>query len=110
MDMNKDKSVQYVTMKECSHQEETLLYETPYTATGNGTCACARVCTCTVCTVSNQIGIIGSYLLVNFIVQHKNDIKMNPDKTNMKDVACPCVPLIGLSLSIRPTGGISPPQ
>lgn len=43
MDMNKDESVQYVTMKECSHQEETLLYETPYTATGNDTCACVCV-------------------------------------------------------------------
>lgn len=28
MDMNKDESVQYVTMKECNDQEEPLLYET----------------------------------------------------------------------------------
>lgn len=34
MDMNKDENVQYVTMKECNHQEEPLLYETPYTTTG----------------------------------------------------------------------------
>lgn len=38
MDMNKDESVQYVTMKECSHQEEPLLYETLYTATGKDIC------------------------------------------------------------------------
>lgn len=48
MDMNKDESVQYVTMKKCTHEEETLLYETPHTATGNDTCACMSVCTCTV--------------------------------------------------------------
>lgn len=78
MDMNKDESVQYVTMKECSHEEETLLYETPYTATGNDTYMYVSVSVCVsvhvhVHALSNQIGIIGSYLLVNFIVQHEND-------------------------------------
>lgn len=33
MDMNKDENVQYVTMKECSQQDEPLLYETLYTTT-----------------------------------------------------------------------------
>lgn len=68
MDMNKDESVQYVTMKECSHQEEPLLYETLCTTSGKDIYVlCAH--SCTVCSGGTR-----SCLLVHFLLTRLKNV------------------------------------